>query len=129
MTTTVDLNLAGVVDEADPNKISDALRLVKLGTLLTPQGRTITQPAAATVTLDPPAMGPASVSARVTAGAAAAGRRDISDSGDTPSATLATLSDDGATLTFEADVTDVVVDYLPRPAADMAGDFPQTGNG
>lgn len=32
---------------------------------------------------------------------------------------VATLSDDGKTLTFNSTVTDVIVEYIPRPASDM----------
>lgn len=133
MTTTVNKTLAGILDEADPNKIADALRKVKLGILLTPQNRTITQSTSVDVVLDPPALGPASITARVTTGTALAGVYRVTDSGGTEvdSATLgvATLSDDGATLTFAAAVTGVVVDYIPRSESDITADFQQTGNG
>jgi hypothetical protein len=55
-------------------------------------------------------------SVRVTAGAAAAGLRQIGDAGATASATVAKLSDDGKTLTFEAGVTAFVLVYTPRAA-------------
>lgn len=133
MTTTENKTLAGILDEADPNSIADALRKVKLGQLLTPQTRAISQTSNVAVTLDPPAQGPASLTVRVTAGTALAGVYRATDSGGTAvdSATLgvATLSDDGATLTFAAAVTDVVVDYVPRSDSDILGDFQQTGNG
>lgn len=131
MTTTANKTLAGVLDEADPNKGWDALRKVKLGTLLNPVKQTISQASAVTVALVPPALSMTSV--RVTGGTALAGVYQVTDSGGTEvdSATLgvATLSDDGATLTFAAAVTDLVVQYIPRPAADMTADFPQSGNG
>jgi hypothetical protein len=73
--------------------------------------KAIAQGSAATVPLSPPAL--AINSARVTGGAAAAGNRQVTDSGGTPSATVATISDDGATLTFEAGVTGVTVVYEP----------------
>ncbi len=56
---------------------------------------------------------------RVTAGAAAAGARFITDAGGTPSSTVATISDDGKTLTFESTVTGFVLEYQPRPAHAM----------
>ncbi len=131
MTTTVNKTLAGILDEADPNKISDALRKVKLGQLLTPVKQTISQGAAVTVPLDPPALSVHMV--RVTAGTALSGVYQVADTDATEvdSATLglATLSDDGATLTFAAAVTDLIVQYIPRSDADMTGDFQQTGNG
>ena len=62
-------------------------------------------------------------SLRVTAGAAAAGIRQIGDAAATPSATLATLSTDGTTLTFEAAVTGYVLVYQPR-AKGITDSFP-----
>lgn len=78
--------------------------------------------AAATVTglkLDPGELLPpigTILSLRVTAGAAAAGHRNVTDVGGTAAATLATVSDDGKTLTFEAGVTAFVLQYRPRAA-------------
>jgi hypothetical protein len=57
---------------------------------------------------------------RVTGGAAAAGPRQVTDAGGTPSATVATLSADGATLTFEGTVTDAVISYDAAPDVDLA---------
>jgi hypothetical protein len=127
MTTTADKTLTDVVNDANPNNVNDAFRRMQLGDILTPQKRAISQAAAAVVVLDPPAQGMATTYANVTAGAAAAGVRTIADDTEAPSATLATLSDDGTTLTFEANVTDVVVDYIPRSAVDMSSDFAVTG--
>ena len=127
MTTTADKTLADVLDDANLNNVDRAMAQNKLGTMLTPQKRAVSQVSAATMTLDPPAMGPATITARVTAGAAAAGPRAFTDEGGTPSATLATLSADGTTITFEAAVTDAVVDYLPRSEADITADFATTG--
>jgi hypothetical protein len=56
---------------------------------------------------------------RVTAGAAAAGARLLTDVGGTPSTTVATLSDDGTTIVFEAAVTGFVLEYTPRAAVAM----------
>lgn len=133
MTTTADKTLADVVDDANPNNLADALRLVKMGQMMTPQKRAISQASDTDVILDPPALGPASVTARVTGGAALAGVYRATDEGGTPvdSATLgvATLSADGTTLTFAAALTDVVVDYIPRSDSDINGDFNETGLG
>lgn len=131
MTTTVNKTLAGILDEADPNKISDALRKVKLGQLLSPVKQTISQADVVTVPLSPPALVIHSV--RVTGGTALAGVYQVTDTDGTEvnSATLGvcTLSDDGALLTFAAALTDLVVIYIPRSDADMTADFQQTGNG
>jgi len=56
------------------------------------------------------------LSLRVTAGAAAAGNRQITDTGGTAAAGVTRLSDDGKTLPFEAAVTAFVIVYTPAPA-------------
>lgn len=61
---------------------------------------------------------------RVTAGAAAAGHRAVTDAGGTASTSLALLSDDGKSLTFEAAVTGFVLTYRPRPAVAMSASYP-----
>jgi hypothetical protein len=131
MTVTANQTLAGALDQADPNKVADALRQVKLGTLLTPTKQTISQTSAVTVALTPPALVIHTV--RVTGGTALAGIYQVADTDATEvdSATLGvcTLSDDGATLTFAAAVTDLVVIYVPRSDADLTADFPTTGVG
>lgn len=82
----------------------------------------------------PPALGPHAVSVRVTAGAATAGPRFVTDAGGTPGAPgangpgIATLSDDGKTLTFEGNVTAFVLEYIPRAPVDLVNTLfaPQT---
>lgn len=88
--------------------------------------KTVTQASATTIKLDPPATSWGTTRVRVTAGAAAAGVRHVVDPNATPSATLATLSADGRTLTFEAGVTGAVVDYVPYPAPDLTLNLPPT---
>lgn len=114
--------LKSALNRANPNTLADVLAKIDLGTMLEPKTVTVTQTAAVTVPLNPPALGV--FSARVTSGAAAAGVRMVSDAGDSATATVCTLSADGATLTFEANVTGVVVSYMPRPAVDMATAWP-----
>lgn len=114
--------LKSALNRANPNTLADVLAKIDLGTMLEPKTVTVAQAAAPTVTLNPPAL--AVFGARVTAGAAAAGARIVSDAGDAASATVCTLSADGATLTFEANVTGVVVSYMPRPAVDLASAWP-----
>jgi hypothetical protein len=113
-------SVSDVLDKGDLNRIADCARVAKLGTMLSKQGSTVVQTAAVTITLDPPAKGPHSVAVRVTGGAAAAGPRQVTDHGGTPSATVATLSADGATLTFEGNVTDAVISYDAAPDVDLA---------
>jgi len=118
-------SIQDVLNESNPNKLADAVAQAKLGDSLAGLAKTLTGLTAAssfdlTTVDDPDNAGeklPAAliVSAlRVTGGAAAAGVRQISDAGDTPSATLATLSADGKTITFEGDVTDFVIYYVPK---------------
>lgn len=132
-----------VLKKSDPTEMMDALRKVDLGTRLTPRKITFaaltsaaaqditTAAAKAAATIVPalpdndPVLLPIHdvISLRVTAGAAAAGPRTISDSGGTASATVALLSDDGKTLTFETTVTGFVLQYVPRPANDLTAKF------
>jgi hypothetical protein len=46
----------------------------------------------------------------------ATGHRNVTDVGGTASATLATISDDGKTLVFEAAITAFTITYEPRGA-------------
>lgn len=114
--------LKSALNRANPNTLADVLAKVDLGTILEPKKSTVAQASAATVPLDPPALGVFSV--RVTGGAAAAGVRTVTDAGGTPSTTVCTLSDDGATLTFEAGVTGAVVSYMPRSAVSLDSAWP-----
>ena len=119
--------IADALDQANPNLLADALMKVALGTLLTPKVAAITQTSATTVKLNPPALCPAVVSARVTAGTALAGVYRCTDAGGTAvdSATLGVckLSADGTTLTFAAALTGVTVSYIPRSATDLTANF------
>lgn len=131
MTTTANKTIAGALDQADPNMLADLLRLVKLGTLLTPVKQTISQSSAVTVTLDPPALSVTTL--RVTGGTVTSGIYQVADEAATEvdSATLgvASLNDEGDTLTFAAAITDLIVQYIPRSYTDVTGDFPGTGVG
>lgn len=64
-------------------------------------------------------------SLRVTAGTAT-GQRQITDAGGTASTSLAKISDDGKTITFEANVTAFVIIYKPRSAVDLTAYLPET---
>lgn len=137
-TATLNETVQRALDDANPNEVADALQKVNLGTVLTPLQRTFTglvsQATQDLTAIDatgeaaggdnPQRLAALSISTlRVTAGAAAAADRLVSDSGGTPSATVATLSDDGTTITFEAAVTAFVATYIPRAGVDMAEDF------
>jgi hypothetical protein len=136
-TTAVPETLADVLTKADPDKLADALRKVDLGALLAPTKKTITLGTVnAAVPLSPPALCINTLRVSdVTGGTAAVGTRVVVDSGGValvaaPGATgnanvpgVASLSDDGATLTFEGTVKAIVVSYIPRSAADVTGLF------
>lgn len=133
-TTTKSETLRSILNKGNPALMGTAAAKMQLGTMLTPLKRTFTGLTAA-ASFDLTAIdgtgettGPgnenrvaaAVVSTlRVTAGAAAAGSRDVTDVGGTPAAGLATISDDGKTITFEANVTGFVITYMPRSAQGM----------
>lgn len=124
VTATLTPTLGLALEQANPNSIADALRLVNLSKMVEPQKLefSVVVPVL-TVPLDPPALLVQSV--RVTLeGTAALGRRVVSDSGDTASATVCLLSDDGASLTFEGTVKDVTVVYMARSEASLSSQFP-----
>ena len=126
VTATSAPTLGLALEQANPNILADALRKVNLSKMLEPQKLVLSgATAAATVTLDPPALLVQSV--RVTtapAGQAAVASRIVADSGATPSATVCKLSDDGSTLTFEANLTGAVVVYMARSEAALSSQFP-----
>lgn len=114
--------LKSALNRANPNTLADVLAKIDLGSMLAPKTETVAQTSATTIPLDPPAL--AVFSVRVTGGAAAAGVRTVTDAGGSASATVAVLSADGATLTFEAGVTGAVVSYMARPAVDLDTAWP-----
>lgn len=135
-TVTKDQTVQTVLNDANPNEIADGIRKLALGNMLSPVKvtfaalgsaaaqdiTTAAAKAAATYTGITLALGeelPAILNVRtlrVTAGAAAAGARFVTDAGGTASTTVALLSDDGKTLTFEDTVTGFVLEYTPRSA-------------
>lgn len=133
--TTIRETLQSALDEANPNKLADALQQVKLGSVLTPVRATFTGLAdVAAHDLTDAAHGELApilvpLSVRVTAGTGAVGNRALIDAAGTPAAPgangvgLATLSADGKTITFEAGVTAFIVEYLPRSYVDTSADF------
>lgn len=155
-TATSKRSLKTVLDEANPNEIADAIRKLRLGTMLTPLKRVFTGLTAAaafdltaidasgeTTGVNNPNRLPALVvhalegvtesSGTASKGTYVIGVHGVSTTVDPTNSTVAgvaTLSDDGKTITFpEADVTGFTIIYLPRTvsAAEMAADFaPQT---
>lgn len=137
-TATAERTLKQVTDDANPNDLPDALRALKLGTTLRPLKRTFTGLTSA-VSHDLTAIDGTGETAgkanpnrlaalvvgtlRVTAGTLAAGPAIVTDAGGTPTAIgtgtahVATISDDGKTITFQAAVTAFVIEYIPRVKA------------
>ena len=132
-TVTATQTIKSTLDAASPNQAWDAMRKTKIGTMLRGKKVALTGLTSAAsfdiTTIDDPddttVKLPSILSLnilRVTAGTAT-GRRDISDAADTPTATLATLSDDGKTITFEAVVTAFIIHYVPASAEDLDSIF------
>jgi hypothetical protein len=137
-----------VLDRADPNELADILRKIKLGQMLNPVKVSFTGLSATAAKIiaqlkagstgvtvnqglqigaaDPLPSILSVVAVRVAGGSAAAGVRMIGDAGATASSTVARLSDDGTTLTFEDTVTAMVLEYIPRPATDLNAKFERT---
>src|SRR3990172_11832968 len=135
MTVTANTTLKSALDKANPNQLGDIFAKMKLGTMMLPLKRTFTGLTSAaffdltTIDATGETVGASNANRvaaqqvatlRVTAGAAAAGARFTTDDGGTPSVTVATISDDGKTVTFGAGVTDFVITYSPRSNVDMA---------
>lgn len=144
MTTTIAPTLKNELDNARPDEIADVLRLMKLGTMLTPLKRVFTGLTGA-ATYDLTALDATGettgvsnpnrcalrhlVSLRVVTAttASVAGTYIFTDiAGDLISATTHTvvgaarISDDGKSITFpSADVTAFTIEYLPRSNVDM----------
>lgn len=117
--------LKSALNRANPNTLADVLAKIDLGTILSPTVKTVSQSSATTITLDPPALCPAVVSARVTGGASAANVYLCTDAGGSPvDGAICKLSADGATLTFALGVTGAVVSYVPRPAVSLDSAWP-----
>jgi len=142
-TTTRTETIQAALNQANLNELPECLKRVKLGNVLAPVKATFTgltssatqdittaaAKAAAVITgmtLDSGENLPAVNgihSLRVTAGAAAAGPRQVTDTGGTASATVAKISDDGKTITFEAAVTAFVLTYMPRSSVALTSEY------
>lgn len=132
--TPAPYTVKNMLEDANGSKLPQALAELHLG--YKESGIKVTAPAAptlpshadpsatfvgSTIVLNPPAQ--IVKSCRVTAGTAATGTRIMSDSGATPGQIgtsgvyVATLSDDGTTITLEAAATGAVISYIPRVTA------------
>ncbi len=132
-TATVAVTLGATLDAANPVDVADALRKVKLGTLLTPTVYTSgTIDAIAAVPLPSAALMVMSARVVTSGTGASVGTYIVADAGVTPllppggagvAVGIAALAADGTTVTFPNTVTSVVITYLPRSAASMTGGF------
>lgn len=139
MTLTITPTLQQMLNNADPNQLADALRLVQLGTILTPLKRVFTGLASSatqnltaidatgetTGVSNPNRLAALSVTALRVVTGGTTGPRVVTDAGGTAGAPgangpgIALLSDDGTTLTFEAPITAFTIEYIPRAAKSM----------
>jgi len=147
VTATETQTLQKVMDQGVPGQVESALQKAKLGTMLTPLKRAFTGLTAAaafdltaidgtgetTGASNPKRLAALAVGTlRVTASGTAnsVGSYAIGDTGATPvsptagaNVGLATISDDGKTLTFLTTVTAFIIEYIPRAGADMTAVF------
>ena len=143
MTATAASTLQTTLDKGNPNLVGDCARKMHLGTMLTPLKRTFTGLTAAAAfdltaidgtgetvgtsnanRLAALAVGTLRVTASGTANSV--GAYAVSDVGATPvsptagaNVGLATLSNDGKTVTFLTTVTAFIIEYIPRSFTDM----------
>jgi len=130
MTTTAVETLKSALNEANPNKISDALAKVDLGSMFTiAEYDTGSITAADHIHLPSPGALVVQSVRVVAAGTAATGPRIVLDSGATAAQIgstgiyVCTVNTAGTIITFEGTVTQVVVRYIPNPAADLTASF------
>jgi predicted naringenin-chalcone synthase len=129
MTATLKETLKSALDEANLNKLADALGQIDLGSILTPvEHDTGVITGATSITL--PGLGALLVqSVRVVSGTETAGEKVVSDSGSTPGDINTSgvfsckLNAAGTAITFSANVTRVVVRYIPNPAKALTDAF------
>lgn len=133
VTTTQTETLKSALNEANPNKLADAMAQIDLGDILTPlvtDTGAIT--ASATVTLDPPALMVQAARVVTSGTAASVGSYLVSDASATTSippggassgAGVAKISADGTTITFPNTITRAVIQYIPLPATDLTDAF------
>lgn len=126
VTATATETIKTALNEANPNKVADALAKIDLGTMLDPIDETITIASGTVVNLATASVAKKAAmmvqSVRVVTGTAT-GVRTVGDAGATASTSVVVLSADGTTLTFEAAITVARVVWLPRPAVAMSTAF------
>jgi len=134
---TTNYTIQNALDNADPDEISDALRKVALGALMTPIIETITlavEAAAFDLSVDSVAKKAALLVQAVEItnagiGTADVGPRLVAPSGATPAAAgvlgcgVCTVSDDGKVLTFEGTALAIKVAWIPMPNEELTDRF------
>lgn len=120
--------LADILTQANPNLISDALKKVNLGVMLTPVSETITLGApATTLPLSVKSFSPGTMHVRVTAGVSL-GKYVVSDAGGIAvdvgaEIGVCKLAADGLSLEFASNVTSVLVSYLAASEIPLSSTF------
>ena len=137
-TTNRATTVQSALNDGNVNVFGAAAQLLKLGNVLSPIKVVVTgltasatvnitaaaTKAAATITgftpalatgQNLPAIGSIDTLRVTTVGTGATGVRAVTDAGGTASSSVALISDDGTTLTFEGTVTGFVMWYWPRP--------------
>lgn len=121
-TATANRTLQDALNSGNPAEQATAIQRLKLGDMMEQIDETITlSVVAASIDLS---LRSASLQTAllvqsvrvtdVTGGTGATGVRTITDAGGTPSATVATLSADGKTLTFEGTVKAIRIVWIPK---------------
>lgn len=151
-TDTLVNTLKILLNEANPQKVEDILRKIRLGDVLSPIKVVATGLDAAAafdittaaflakctvtgITLDDeqnlPAIGTMKTLRLVTAGTGEAGPKIVTDAGGTAvnkgaggSVGVALLSDDGKTITFDGTCTAFTFEYMPRSSTDLSDPYP-----
>jgi hypothetical protein len=136
MTLTSTETLKAALDQANPNKVADALQKIALGTVLTPIVYDTGVLSGALIVAAIPLPSPALLvqSARVVSSgtAASVGTYLVSDAsavavippgGASAAAGVAKLAADGTTVTFPNTVTRAIIQYIRRPVSDETAAF------
>ena len=125
--------LFSVLDKADPNRLADALRAVKLGTMLQAVEGTLTQAAATTLPLPVKSFGPGSMHVRVVTGVSP-GKYVVTDAAGVivdvgAEIGVCKLAADGFSLEFASDVEEVIVSYMAASETSLDTVWPGSGAG
>jgi hypothetical protein len=125
-TVTTAETIRKVLNSGNLNELADALKKMKFGDMMEQVDETITIAAGTTINLLTQSAFKRRAlvvqSVRVVTGTAT-GVRTVTDAGGTASTSVVTLSADGKTLTFEANITVARIVWVPAPDVDPDVDF------